>query len=173
MPETAHQSIDPSFLAAVRRIRIMQLQLAIKPHDVTLQRKSRIAVVAPADRVGLCLSGAAAYPSTVLMTAVPAQAAGVKKSPLYGARRIRHAIPTSSPLAAGGIGESIGWAAACRLAYGVDGIAPWASRGPGQPLRRPGKRLVSGTVGIDMITRPTEVVVFPDASAIRITLPPI
>ena len=81
----AHSAASPEFLAAIRRIRenILRFQSAI------LQRDVRVALPAggylrqrylPLARVGICVpGGAAAYPSTVLMTAVPAQAAGVKE----------------------------------------------------------------------------------------------
>ncbi len=81
----AHSTASPEFLATIRRIRenILRFQTAI------LQRDVRVALLAggylrqrylPLARVGICVpGGAAAYPSTVLMTAVPAQAAGVNQ----------------------------------------------------------------------------------------------
>ena len=81
----AHRAADPKLLETVRRIkaRILEFQQAILHRDVTLARPdgSRLAQrYLPLDRVGICVpGGAAAYPSTVLMTAVPAQAAGVKE----------------------------------------------------------------------------------------------
>ena len=81
--EEAHAQADPEFLATVRRIRdnILEFQRAILHHDVTLTRPGGVTLqqrYLPLERVGVCVpGGAAAYPSTVLMTAVPAQAAGV------------------------------------------------------------------------------------------------
>ena len=81
----AHRAAEPEFLATVRQIHdnILRFQIAI------LQRDVRVALPAggylrqrylPLARVGICVpGGAAAYPSTVLMTVVPAQAAGVKQ----------------------------------------------------------------------------------------------
>ena len=83
--QAAHQQADPAFLAAVRRIRdnILEFQRAILHHDVRLERPDGVYLqqrYVPLRRVGICVpGGAAAYPSTVLMTAVPAQAAGVEQ----------------------------------------------------------------------------------------------
>ena len=81
----AHAAAGPDFLATVRRIRgsILRFQTAILHQDVRVEvptggylRQRYL----PIERAGLCVpGGAAAYPSTVLMTAVPAQAAGVRE----------------------------------------------------------------------------------------------
>ena len=73
----------PQFLAAIRRVRenIRVFQEAILHRDVRVERPGGYLVerYRPLDRVGICVpGGAAAYPSTVLMTAVPAQVAGVR-----------------------------------------------------------------------------------------------
>ena len=81
----AHAKAGPTFLEAVRRIRenILRFQTAILHRDVQIETphggylRQRYL---PLARVGICVpGGAAAYPSTVLMTAVPAQAAGVSE----------------------------------------------------------------------------------------------
>src|SRR5262245_22415414 len=81
----AHGAVEPEFLSSVGRIRdnILQFQQAILERDVKVDlgvggylRQRYL----PLSRVGICVpGGAAAYPSTVLMTVVPAQAAGVKE----------------------------------------------------------------------------------------------
>ena len=81
----AHAAAEPEFLETVRRIRdnILRFQRAILHQDVTVEvpegghlRQRYV----PLDRIGICVpGGAAAYPSTVLMTAVPALAAGVRQ----------------------------------------------------------------------------------------------
>jgi histidinol dehydrogenase len=83
--EQAHRAADPEFLATLRRIRenVLKFQTAILHSDTTVPlahggwlRQRYL----PIERAGLCVpGGAAAYPSTVLMTALPAQAAGVKE----------------------------------------------------------------------------------------------
>lgn len=82
---TAHAAAEPAFLETIRRIRdnILRFQTAILHTDVRVEiptggylRQRYL----PLERVGCCVpGGAAAYPSTVLMTVVPAQAAGVEQ----------------------------------------------------------------------------------------------
>ncbi len=122
----------------------------------------------PIDAVGLYVpGGTAAYPSSVLMNAVPAKVAGVP--------RIVMAVPTPdgilNPLVLhaarlAGVDEifRIGGAQAiAALAYGTATIAPVAKVvGPGRDYVAAAKRLVFGTVGIDMIAGPSEVLVVAD-----------
>jgi histidinol dehydrogenase len=122
----------------------------------------------PIDAVGLYVpGGTAAYPSSVLMNAVPARVAGV--------RRIVMVTPTpegrTNPLVLAaariaGIDEvyRIGGAQAiAALAYGTATIPPVAKiMGPGNAYVAAAKRIVFGTVGIDMIAGPSEVLVVAD-----------
>ena len=114
--------------------------------------------------------GTASYPSSVLMNAVPAKVAGVS--------RIAMAVPTprgeTNPavLAAAriaGVTEiyRVGGAQAIgALAYGTETIKPVSKIvGPGNAYVAAAKRLVFGTVGIDMIAGPSEVLVIADSSA--------
>ena len=80
----AHAKADKHFLRAIRSVRerIANFQEAILHEDVRVDVPGGYLMerYRPLDRVGLCVpGGAAAYPSTVLMTAVPAQIAGVKQ----------------------------------------------------------------------------------------------
>ena len=81
---SAHRQAGVDFLDTVRRVRdnIFQFQDAILHSDVEVRRDNGTLLqqrYLPLKRVGLCVpGGAAAYPSTVLMTAVPALAAGVE-----------------------------------------------------------------------------------------------
>src|ERR1700682_4481627 len=122
------------------------------------------------DAVGLYVpGGTAAYPSSVLMNAVPAKVAGVA--------RVVMAVPSPdgklNPLVLaaaylGGVSEiyRVGGAqAVAALAYGTDTIAPVAKIvGPGNAYVAAAKRLVFGKVGIDMIAGPSEVLVIADAT---------
>jgi histidinol dehydrogenase len=123
------------------------------------------------DAVGIYVPGGlASYPSSVLMNAVPARVAGVE--------RIAMAVPTprgevnDAVLAAAqlaGVTEiyPIGGAQAiAALAFGTATI-PAVSKivGPGNAYVAAAKRQVFGTVGIDMIAGPSEVLVIADASA--------
>ncbi|SFZ86225.1 histidinol dehydrogenase [Devosia enhydra] len=125
----------------------------------------------PVESVGLYVpGGTAAYPSSVLMNAVPAKVAGVE--------RIAMVVPTPdgvvnpTVLAAAsiaGITEiyRVGGAqAVAALAYGTQTIAPVAKIvGPGNAYVAAAKRQVFGRVGIDMIAGPSEVLVIADRSA--------
>lgn len=121
--------------------------------------------------VGLYVPGGTAnYPSSVLMNAVPARVAGVE--------RIAMVVPTPdgilNPLVLvaarlAGVTEiyQIGGAqAVAALAYGTETIAPVAKIvGPGNAYVAAAKRQVFGTVGIDMIAGPSEVLVVADKTA--------
>jgi histidinol dehydrogenase len=125
----------------------------------------------PVDAVGIYVPGGlAAYPSSVLMNAIPAKVAG--------ATRIAMTVPTprgevnDAVLAAArmaGVTEiyRIGGAQAIgALAYGTATIAPVSKiTGPGNAYVAAAKRQVFGTVGIDMIAGPSEVLVIADGSA--------
>jgi histidinol dehydrogenase len=120
------------------------------------------------EAVGLYVpGGTAAYPSSVLMNAIPAKVAGVE--------RVVMVVPspggTLNPLVLaaaqlGGVTEiyRVGGAqAVAALAYGTATIAPVAKIvGPGNAYVAAAKRLVFGRVGIDMIAGPSEVVVVAD-----------
>ncbi|MBV2183689.1 MAG: histidinol dehydrogenase [Rhizobium sp.] len=122
------------------------------------------------EAVGLYVpGGTASYPSSVLMNAVPAKVAGVE--------RIVMVVPASggeinpTVLAAARIAgvEEIyrigGAQAVAALAYGTESIAPVAKIvGPGNAYVAAAKRQVFGTVGIDMIAGPSEVLVIADAN---------
>ncbi|MEK9724764.1 MAG: histidinol dehydrogenase [Rhodospirillaceae bacterium] len=112
--------------------------------------------------------GTAAYPSSVLMNAIPAKVAGVE--------RLVMVVPTPDGvinplvLAAAGIAGvdeiyRVGGAQAVgALAYGTDTIAPVDKIvGPGNAYVAAAKRQVFGTVGIDMIAGPSEILVLADA----------
>src|SRR5439155_5300481 len=126
----------------------------------------------PMKRVGVMVpGGAAAYPSTLLMTVCPAQAAGVRELAV---------VMPPTPTGAGnpdllavchelGVREiyRVGGAqAVAALAYGVEGLPPVDMIvGPGNLFVMLAKRQVFGQVAIDMLAGPTEVVVVADDSA--------
>jgi histidinol dehydrogenase len=121
----------------------------------------------PLERVGLYVPGGkAAYPSSVLMNAVPAKVAGV--------RELVMASPNPSPLvlaaaALAGVDCVLGIGGAqaiAALAYGTRSI-PRVDKivGPGNAYVAEAKRQVFGEVGIDMLAGPSEIVVIADGSA--------
>jgi histidinol dehydrogenase len=122
------------------------------------------------EAVGLYVpGGTAAYPSTVLMNAVPARVAGVTRLvmvvPSPGGQ-LNPLVLAAAQL--GGVSEiyRVGGAqAVAALAYGTATIAPVAKIvGPGNAYVAAAKRLVFGKVGIDMIAGPSEVLVIADDS---------
>lgn len=171
---TAHAAVAPEFLATVRRVRqnVMEFQKAILHQDVRLERPHGGYLVQryrPLDRVGICVpGGAAAYPSTVLMTAVPAQAAGVKEIAIvapptkFGAYN-RELLATCHEVGIREVYRLGGAQAVAALAYGVDGL-PRVDKivGPGNLFVALAKKYVYGEVDIDSIAGPSEVVVIAD-----------
>jgi histidinol dehydrogenase len=120
------------------------------------------------DAVGLYVpGGTAAYPSSVLMNAVPARVAGVARVVMVVPSpegKLNPLVLAAAQL--GGVSEiyRVGGAqAVAALAYGTATIAPVAKIvGPGNAYVAAAKRMVFGKVGIDMIAGPSEVLVIAD-----------
>ncbi|NLC37197.1 MAG: histidinol dehydrogenase [Alcaligenaceae bacterium] len=126
--------------------------------------------VTPLDRVGLYVPGGkAAYPSSVLMNAIPAKVAGVPEVIMVTPTPdgVRNPIVLAAA-AIGGVDRvwSIGGAQAVgAVAYGTQTISPVDKIvGPGNAYVAAAKRRVFGTVGIDMIAGPSEILVICDGS---------
>jgi histidinol dehydrogenase len=134
--------------------------------------------VTPLDRVGIYVPGGkAAYPSSLLMNAVPAQVAGVGEIVMVvptpvgrdgsGSGGRRNALVLAAAHVAGVTrGFTIGGAqAVAALAYGTASV-PKVDKitGPGNAYVASAKRQVFGTVGIDMIAGPSEILVLADGS---------
>ena len=157
---------------------ILAYQEAIRHHDVMLPPCDGIELgllYRPIRRVGVCIpGGAAAYPSSLLMTVVPAQAAGVAEiavvvppSPFGGFNTdilaACHALGVTEVYRVGG---AQGVAA---LAFGLKAIALEPVDkivGPGNLFVALAKQHVFGTVDIDSIAGPSEVVLIADGSAV-------
>src|SRR6202008_4812777 len=122
----------------------------------------------PLDAVGVYVPGGrAAYPSTVLINAVPAAAAGVARIGMTNPPgRLQPAVLAAAHAA--GVTEiwRVGGAqAVAALAYGAGPIAPVDKIvGPGNAFVTAAKRQVYGTVGIDALAGPSEIVVVADAA---------
>lgn len=172
----AHRGADPGFLETIRRIRenVLQFQQAILHRDVELQRPAGVRLgqrYVPLRRIGICVpGGAAAYPSTVLMTAVPAQAAGVQEIAVvapptaFGANN-PDVLATCGELGVREVYRMGGAQAVAALAYGLPGLPPVDKIvGPGNLFVALAKKHVFGEVDIDSIAGPSEVVVIADDS---------
>ncbi len=171
--EKAHRTADSDFLATVRQVRdnILEFQRAILHRDVEVRRPGVVLRqrYLPLERVGLCVpGGAAAYPSTVLMTAVPAQAAGVQEIAVvapptaFGANN-PDMLATCYELGVREVYRVGGAQGVAALAYGVAGL-PKVDKivGPGNLFVALAKKQVYGEVDIDSIAGPSEVVVIAD-----------
>lgn len=128
-------------------------------------------IVRPLRKVGIyCPGGLAAYPSSVLMTAVPAKVAGVEQLVLTTPARQGRISPVIVAAAhISGVDRifKIGGAQAiAALAYGTESI-PKVDKivGPGNAFVAAAKKMVFGQVGIDMIAGPSEICVIADKSA--------
>ena len=163
-PEETRQALN----FAARRIKIWHAKQ--KPQNITFTDEQNVELSwrwQPLDSVGLYIPGGnACYPSSVLMSAIPAKLAGVK--------RIAAATPanaTDNPLLmeallVAGIDEvwRMGGATAiAAFAYGTQTIAPVDKIiGPGNAYVAEAKRQVFGDVGIDMIAGPSEILIIAD-----------
>jgi len=176
---SAHAHAAPAFLETIRRIRdnILRFQTAIVHRDVQIETphggwlRQRFL---PLERVGICVpGGAAAYPSTVLMTAVPAQAAGVNQivvvsPPTPNGAYNPDVLATCHELGIREVYRMGGAQAIAALAYGLDGLVngPMVKVdkivGPGNQFVALAKKFVYGDVDIDSIAGPSEIIVLAD-----------
>jgi len=170
----AHAAVEPEFLAAVRRIRdrVVRFQQAVLCRDVEVSLPGGGCLrqrYLPLDRVGVCVpGGAAAYPSTLLMTVVPAQVAGVREivvvaPPTRFGSENPHVLATCHELGVATVLRAGGAQAVAALAYGVQGMARVDKIvGPGNLFVALAKQHVFGDVAIDSIAGPSEIVIVAD-----------
>jgi histidinol dehydrogenase len=171
--EAAHAKVDPDVIAALQLAaeRIERHHARQMPKDDIYEDALGVGLGSrwtAIEAVGLYVpGGTASYPSSVLMNAVPARVAGVERvvmvCPASGGE-INPAVLVAAKIA--GVSEiyRIGGAqAVAALAYGTETIAPvYKIVGPGNAYVAAAKRHVFGTVGIDMIAGPSEVLVIAD-----------
>ena len=171
--DAAAAACDPQALAALKvaRDRIEAYHRRQKPKDdrftdeLGVELGTRWTAI---EAVGLYVpGGTAAYPSSVLMNAVPAKVAGCERLVMVVPSpdgKLAPLVLAAAKLA--GVDEvyRIGGAqAVAALAYGTETIAPVSKIvGPGNAYVAAAKRLVFGTVGIDMIAGPSEVLILAD-----------
>ncbi len=128
-------------------------------------------IVMPLKRIGAYIPGGEnPYPSTVLMTLIPAKIAGVSElimvSPIYGGRGSAHVLAAAELAGATSIFRVGGAQAVGALAYGTESI-PKVDKivGPGNVYVDTAKRMVFGEVGIDMVAGPSEICILSDGKA--------
>jgi histidinol dehydrogenase len=174
--DAAYQQVSKELLDAIQlacrqieafhRQRVPKSWVHFGPDEVVLGKR-----YTPVDRAGLYIPGGqAAYPSTVLMNAVPARVAGVPRIVMVtppGAKGINPAVLVAAQEA--GVEEiyRIGGAQAiAALAFGTETIPKVdVITGPGNIYVTLAKKLVYGTVGIDSLAGPSEVLVIADKAA--------
>ena len=174
--DAAEKSCDGNAIAALKmaRDRIEAYHWRQKPSDDRFTDLLGVEMGAKwtaIEAVGLYVpGGTAAYPSSVLMNAVPAKVAGVSRLAMVVPApdgKLNPLVLAAARLA--GVDEiyRVGGAqAVAALAYGTDSIAPVAKIvGPGNAYVAAAKRLVFGKVGIDMVAGPSEVLVLADKTA--------
>ena len=127
-------------------------------------------MVRPLDRVGIYVPGGkAAYPSSVLMNAIPAKVAGVEEVimvvPMPGGEANAHVLAAAHIAGVDRIFKLGGAQAVAALAYGTESV-PKVDKitGPGNIFVATAKQLVFGQVDIDMIAGPSEILVINDGS---------
>lgn len=174
--EKAHASVQPAFLETVRRVRarVERFQQAVLPKDAEVSLPGGGSLrqrYLPLDRAGICIpGGAAAYPSSLLMTVVPAQVAGVREivvvaPPTPFGSDNAHVLATCHELGVSCVMRAGGAQAVAALAYGIEGLPRVDTIvGPGNLFVALAKQHVFGDVSIDSIAGPSEIVVVADAS---------
>jgi len=175
--DAAYQQVSKELLQAIRlacqqieafhRQRVPKSWVHFGDDDVVLGKR-----YTPVDRAGLYVPGGrASYPSTVLMNAIPAKVAGVPRivmvTPPGPVKTINSAVLVAAQEA--GVQEiyRVGGAQAiAALAYGTETI-PKVNiiTGPGNIYVTLAKKLVYGTVGIDSLAGPSEVLIIADETA--------
>ncbi|YAF93852.1 MAG: histidinol dehydrogenase [Nodularia sp. CChRGM 3473] len=175
--DAAYQQVSKELLQAIqlayRQIEAFHHQRVPKSwvhfgeDDVVLGKR-----YTPVDRAGLYVPGGrAAYPSTVLMNAIPAKVAGVPRVVMVTPPGVGKAINSAVLVAAqeAGLQEiyRVGGAQAiAALAYGTETIPKVnVITGPGNIYVTLAKKLVYGTVGIDSLAGPSEVLIIADETA--------
>lgn len=175
--EQAYAQVDPEFLDALRAakaniLRYHEKQKRTSWFDAETDGTVLGQLIRPLRRVGIYVpGGTAAYPSSVLMNALPAKAAGVEEIVMVSPpRRDGTLVPEVLVAAAeAGVTEiyKVGGAhGIAALAYGTDEMAAVDKIvGPGNIYVTLAKKQVFGTVDIDMLAGPSEILILADDSA--------
>lgn len=173
--EEAYKKVDTELISALRLAarRIEEFHLTCKKRlQFDFREHGLGRQGSPLDKIGIYVpGGTAAYPSTVLMTAIPAKVAGVKKIIAVTPPRKDGTIPAPTLVAADIAKVSrvfkIGGAQAiAALAFGTETV-PNVDKicGPGNIYVVTAKKMVYGIVGIESLAGPSEVIVVADESA--------
>ena len=175
--DEAFSQVEPEFLEVLERAaaNIREFHTAQVRQSLVLTPRSGVVLgqrITPIERVGLYVpGGTAAYPSTVLMDAIPAKIAGCEKivmaTPPGADGKINPAILAAAKIA--GVTDIFkmgGAQAVAALAYGTESV-PKVDKivGPGNAFVAEAKKQVFGMVAIDMIAGPSEILVLADGKS--------
>jgi len=161
------EEIDALRLAAVRIEKFHQKKI----NQTTIKEEKGeylTEIVSPLNTVGLYVPGGkAAYPSSVLMSAIPARVAGVKEIVIVSPTVSSHVLAAAKIAGVNRIYRIGGAQAIAALAYGTESIKRVDKIvGPGNVYVETAKRLVYGKVGLDMVAGPSEILVIADDSGV-------
>jgi histidinol dehydrogenase len=171
----AYKKVDKKLLAALKLAadRIEQFHLLCKQRlEPGFLSQGLGRLMRPLNRVGIYVPGGrAAYPSTVLMTAIPARVVGVKEIFVVTPPKRNGGIPSPTLVAADIAGVNrifkLGGAQAiAALAFGTESV-PKVDKicGPGNVFVVAAKRMVYGTVDIESLPGPSEIIIVADDTA--------
>lgn len=176
--EEAFKTIDAELLETIKKaknnIEAYHLKQKRTGYQFIPEKKDILLgqLVNPIEKVGIYVPGGkAAYPSTVLMNAVPAKIAGVKEiimiTPPQKDGKIKDSILVAAYISGVNRIFKVGGAQGIgALAYGTESIPRvYKITGPGNIYVAAAKRRVSGFVGIDMIAGPSEILIIADKYA--------
>ena len=171
--DNAVKNIDKDFLSAVKRAKknIEIFQKKILPKSTGIKKNGIILkhIFNPIENVGIYVPGGRfSYPSTILMTAIAAKIAGVKKIVVVSPPKnlTKEVIATAKICGVDKIYRVGGVQAIAALTYGTKTI-PRVDKivGPGNTYVTEAKRQVFGDVGIDKLAGPSEVLIIADDTA--------
>ena len=158
--------LDPALLEAVtiaaKNIRDFAKQQLVKPWQTTTSDGRTLGqLVRPLESVGVYIpAGRYALLSTMLMTVIPAQVAGVREIVVVCAKPTPEMLAMAKWLGITSILKLGGAQAIAALAYGTESISKVQRIvGPGNAYVAAAKKLVSGDVGIDFVAGPSEIVI--------------
>ena len=164
--------LAPDALGAVRALAdaVAAFSTPQRPPDVAIEAVEGVLSERrwiPLSSVGIYVPGGrAAYPSSLVMAAVPAQVAGVERIAVVTPRPAEATLATAHALGIDEVYAVGGAQAVAALAYGTETIAPVDKIvGPGNSWVTAAKLLVSSRVGIDLPAGPSEVVLIADRTA--------
>ena len=168
--DSVSKELRESLELAAQRVR--SFHEATMPSDWIDRKQGLGELIRPLDRVGLYApGGSAAYPSTVLMTAVPARVAGVREvilcTPPQRGEALNPAVIVAAEIAGVDALYQVGGVPAiAAMAYGTASV-PKVDKicGPGNIFVSYAKKLVQGSVDIDGVFGPTETIVLADKTA--------